>query len=55
MDQHEQPAPQELEVEALRAAIDEGENSGVVQGNPFDRVRKAIQLKLHLSQRQPLH
>ena len=32
----------ELKLAALRKAIDEGDASGVVRGNPFARVRAAI-------------
>jgi antitoxin ParD1/3/4 len=32
----------EAKLAALRAAIDEGDDSGVVAGNPFERVRAAI-------------
>jgi len=31
---------------ALRAAIDEGDGSGVATGNPFSRVRKTLKLPL---------
>jgi antitoxin ParD1/3/4 len=39
----------EAKLAALRAAIDEGDASGVAKGNPFGRVRKT--LKLHTSSR----
>ncbi|MEZ5404566.1 MAG: type II toxin-antitoxin system ParD family antitoxin [Bryobacteraceae bacterium] len=32
----------EVKLAALRAAIDEGDASGVADGNPFERVRAAI-------------
>lgn len=32
----------ELKLAALRAAIDEGDASGIAKGNPFERVRGAI-------------
>jgi antitoxin ParD1/3/4 len=32
----------EAKLAALRSAIDQGDVSGVVEGNPFDRVRRAI-------------
>jgi len=32
----------EAKLAALRAATDEGDASGVANGNPFDRVRAAI-------------
>ena len=35
----------EAKLEALRSAIGEGEASGVAEGNPFDRVRAAIELR----------
>ena len=34
----------EMRLEALRIAIREGEASGFVDGNPFDRVREKLQL-----------
>ena len=34
----------EEKLAALKAAIDEGDASGVVDGNPFERIRAAIQL-----------
>ena len=34
----------ELKLAALRAAIDEGDASGVAQGNVFRRVRKKLKL-----------
>ena len=34
----------ELKLAALRAAIDEGDISGVAKGNVFGRVRKALKL-----------
>jgi antitoxin ParD1/3/4 len=34
----------EVKLAALRAAIDEGDASGVAEGNVFRRVRKAIKL-----------
>ena len=36
----------ELKLAALRAAIDEGDASGVAQGNAFRRVRKNLKLPL---------
>ena len=36
----------ELKLAALRAAIDEGDASGVAQGNVFRRVRKDLKLPL---------
>ncbi|HVY94307.1 MAG TPA: type II toxin-antitoxin system ParD family antitoxin [Bryobacteraceae bacterium] len=30
---------------ALRAAIDEGDRSGLTEGNPFDRVRESLKLQ----------
>jgi antitoxin ParD1/3/4 len=39
----------EAKLAALRAAIDEGEASGIAEGNVFGRVRKT--LKLHASSR----
>ena len=36
----------ELKLAALRAAIDEGDASGVAQGNVFRRVRKNLKLPL---------
>ena len=41
----------EAKLAALRAAIDEGDASGIAKGNPFDRVRKA--LRLRTKPRQP--
>lgn len=35
----------EAELSRLRAAVDEGDASGVAEGNPFDRIRAAIQLR----------
>jgi antitoxin ParD1/3/4 len=35
----------EAKLAALRAAIDEGDASGIAKGNPFDRVRKALRLR----------
>lgn len=35
-------AEYEVKLEALRKAIDEGDASGVVRGDPFGRVRAAI-------------
>ena len=35
----------EAKLAALRAAIDEGDASGIANGNPFDRVRKALKLR----------
>jgi antitoxin ParD1/3/4 len=32
----------EMKLSALRAAIDEGDASGVAEGNAFDRVRQAL-------------
>jgi antitoxin ParD1/3/4 len=40
----------EAKLEALRAAIDKGEASGIAKGNVFGRVRKA--LKLPVSRRR---
>jgi hypothetical protein len=34
----------EAKLAALRAAIDEGETSGVAKGNVFGRVRKTLKL-----------
>lgn len=34
----------EAKLTALRAAIDEGDASGVVEGNPFKRVRATLKL-----------
>jgi antitoxin ParD1/3/4 len=34
----------EAKLAALRAAIDEGDASGIVQGDPFVRVREALNL-----------
>ena len=34
----------EEKLAALKAAIDEGDASGVVDGNPFERIRAANQL-----------
>ena len=34
----------EAKLAALRAAIDEGDDSGIARGNVFGRVRKAIKL-----------
>ena len=34
----------EAKLAALRAAIDEGDASGIARGNVFERVRKAIKL-----------
>jgi antitoxin ParD1/3/4 len=34
----------EIKLAALRAAIDEGDASGIAEGNVFDRVRKALKL-----------
>ena len=34
----------EAKIAALRAAIDEGDASGVAKGNPFARVRKSLKL-----------
>jgi antitoxin ParD1/3/4 len=41
----------EAKLGALRAAIDEGDASGIAKGNPFDRVRKT--LRLRTKPRQP--
>ncbi len=41
----------EAKLAALRAAIDEGDASGIAEGNVFGRVRKT--LKLPLAQRRP--
>lgn len=41
----------EAKLAALRAAIDEGDASGIAKGNPFDRVRKS--LRLRTKPRQP--
>ena len=41
----------EAKLAALRAAIDEGDASGIAKGNPFDRVRKT--LRLRTKPRQP--
>ena len=35
----------EAKLAALRAAIDEGDASGIAKGNPFDRVRKTLRLR----------
>jgi addiction module HigA family antidote len=35
----------EAKLAALRTAIDEGDRSGVGEGNPFDRVRQALKLR----------
>lgn len=32
-------------LEALRKAIDEGDATGIAEGNPFDRVREAFGLQ----------
>ena len=32
----------EIKLAALRAAIDEGDTSGVAEGNPFERVRASL-------------
>ena len=34
----------ELKLAALRAAIDEGDTSGIVKGNAFARIRKSLKL-----------
>jgi Arc/MetJ-type ribon-helix-helix transcriptional regulator len=34
----------EAKLAALRAAVDEGDRSGVAEGNVFGRVRKALKL-----------
>ncbi len=34
----------EAKLSALRAAIDEGDASGVADGNPFDKVRRTLKL-----------
>ncbi|MGA2985161.1 MAG: type II toxin-antitoxin system ParD family antitoxin [Terriglobia bacterium] len=34
----------EIKLAALKTAIDEGDASGVAQGNPFARVRQALKL-----------
>jgi antitoxin ParD1/3/4 len=34
----------EVRLTALRAAIDEGDASGIARGNPFDRVRQGLKL-----------
>jgi antitoxin ParD1/3/4 len=34
----------EAKLAALRAAIDEGDASGIAQGNPFTRAREALKL-----------
>ena len=34
----------EIKLAALKSAIDEGDASGVAQGNPFARVRQALKL-----------
>jgi len=36
----------ELRLAALRAAIDEGDASGIAKGDPFRRVRKKLELPL---------
>ena len=41
----------EAKLAALRAAIDEGDASGIAKGNPFDRVRNT--LRLRTKPRQP--
>ena len=43
--------PTGAKLAALRAAIDEGDASGIAKGNPFDRVRKT--LRLRTKPRQP--
>jgi antitoxin ParD1/3/4 len=35
----------EVRLAALRAAIDEGDASGLAEGNPFTRVRKTLKLR----------
>jgi antitoxin ParD1/3/4 len=35
----------EAKLTALRAAIDEGDASGIAEGDPFQRIRKKIGLK----------
>ena len=35
----------EAKLAALRAAIDEGDASGIAKGNAFDRVRKTLNLR----------
>ena len=35
----------EAKLAALRAAVDEGDGSGVAEGNPFARVRKTLTLR----------
>ena len=35
----------EAKLAALRAAIDEGDASGIAKGNAFDRVRKTLKLR----------
>jgi hypothetical protein len=35
----------EEKLPALRAAIDEGDASGIAKGNAFDRVRKILKLR----------
>jgi antitoxin ParD1/3/4 len=35
----------EAKLAALRAAVDEGDASGVAEGNPFARVRKTLNLR----------
>lgn len=39
-----QEQEREAKLNALRAAIDKGDSSGVAEGEPFDRVRKAVKL-----------
>jgi hypothetical protein len=34
----------EAKLAALQTAIDEGDNSGIAEGNSFDRVRQALKL-----------
>lgn len=34
----------EAKLAALRKAIDEGDDSGAAEGNPFDRVRRTLRL-----------
>jgi hypothetical protein len=37
--------PTGAKLAALRAAIDEGDASGIAKGNAFDRVRKTLKLR----------
>ncbi len=37
----------EVKLAALRAAIDEGDASGIAEGDPFARLREALHLPTH--------